>query len=256
MASIAFEVRGKLAEVRLNRPAALNAIDAEMDAALARAWARIDSDPDIQLAVLTGAGDRAFCAGADISNPPAGEDGRSFGGGLTGIGGRLIPLQKPLIAAVHGHVLGLGFELAMCADILIAADDTQFRLPEARAGFIDHCGVVHRAIRQLPHHVALAMIMASEPLDAARALQFGLVNETAPMADLAAATERWSEKLLACAPLVSQGGKQAAMLGLEHGLRDALERRYPLIDAYAATEDCVEAASAWKEKRVPRWRGR
>ncbi|MCC4234077.1 enoyl-CoA hydratase/isomerase family protein [Sphingobium soli] len=256
MASIDFEVRGNLAEVRLNRPAALNAIDAEMDRSLALAWARIDSDPDIRVTLLTGAGDRAFCAGADISDPPIAQDGLSFGGGLTGIGGRLVPLQKPLIAVVHGHVLGLGFELAMCADILIAADDTQFRLPEARAGFIDHCGVVHRAIRQLPHHVAMAMIIASEPLDAARALQFGLVNETAPLAELAATTELWVQKILACAPLASQAGKQAALLGLEHGLKTALDRRYPLIDAHADTADCREAASAWKEKRVPKWQGR
>ncbi len=256
MASIDFEVRGNLAEVRLNRPAVLNAVNAEMDRALAQAWARIDSDPDIHVAILTGAGDRAFCAGADMSDPPTGQDGLSFGGGLTGIGGRLVPLQKPLIAVVHGHVLGLGFEMAMCADILIAADDTQFRLPEARAGFIDHCGVVHRAIRQLPHHVAMAMIVASEPLDAAHALQYGLVNETAPMADLAATTERWVQKILGCAPLVSQGGKQAALLGLDQGLNAALDRRYPLIDAYASTADCVEAASAWKERRAPKWQGR
>lgn len=256
MASIEFEARGNLAEVRLNRPAVLNAVNAEMDRALAQAWARIDSDPDIRVAILTGAGDRAFCAGADMSDPPTGQDGLSFGGGLTGIGGRLVRLQKPLIAVVHGHVLGLGFEIAMCADILIAADDTQFRLPEARAGFIDHCGVVHRAIRQLPHHVAMAMIIASEPLDAARALQFGLVNEAAPIADLAVTAERWVQKILACAPLVSQGGKQAALLGLEHGLKTALDRRYPLIDAYAATADCVEAATAWKERRVPQWQGR
>lgn len=255
MASIAFDVRGNVAEVRLNRPAVLNAISAEMDRALAQAWARIDGDRDIRVAVLTGAGDRAFCAGADMSDPPTGQDGLSFGGGLTGIGGRLVPLQKPLIAVVHGHVLGLGFELAMCADILIAADDTQFRLPEARAGFIDHCGVVHRAIRQLPHHVAMAMIVASEPLDAARALQFGLVNEIAARADMAATTERWTRKILACAPLASQASKQAALLGLEHGLNDALDRRYPLIDGYAVTADCIEAAAAWREKRAPNWQG-
>ncbi|MES2158922.1 MAG: enoyl-CoA hydratase-related protein [Pseudomonadota bacterium] len=256
MAAIEFDVRGKVAEVRLNRPAVLNAINAEMDRALAQAWARIDGDPDIRVAILTGAGDRAFCAGADMSDPPTGQDGLSFGGGLTGIGGRLVPLQKPLIAVVHGHVLGLGFELAMCADILIAADDTQFRLPEARAGFIDHCGLVHRAIRQLPHHVAMAMIVASEPLDAARALQFGLVNEIAARAEMAATTELWTQKILACAPLAAQASKQAALLGLEHGLREALDRRYPLIDAYAATADCIEAAAAWKEKRVPTWQGR
>ncbi|MBB5687875.1 enoyl-CoA hydratase-related protein [Sphingobium boeckii] len=256
MASIEFDVRGHVAEVRLNRPSVLNAIDAEMDRALAEAWARIDADPDIRVAILTGAGDRAFCAGADISDPPNGADGLSFGGGLTGIGGRLVRLQKPLIGVVHGHVLGLGFELAMCADILIASDDTQFGLPEARAGFIDHCGVTHRAIRQLPHHVALAMIVASEPLDATRALQFGLINQITTIEDLAAASERWVDKVLACAPLVSQAAKQAALAGLEHGLEKALDRRYPLIDAYAVTEDFIEASSAWKARRTPHWRGR
>jgi enoyl-CoA hydratase/carnithine racemase len=256
MASIEFEIRGHVAEVRLNRPSVLNAIDVEMDRALADAWARIDGDPDIRVALLTGAGERAFCAGADISNPPTGQGDLSFGGGLTGIGGRLVRLQKPLIAVVHGHVLGLGFELAMCADILLAADNTIFRLPESRAGFIDHCGVVHRAVRQLPHHVALAMVIASEPLNAARAFQLGLVNETATPAALPDMVERWTEKLLACAPLVSQAAKQATCMGLEHGLEKALAQRYPLIDAYAATGDSREAQSAWTERRAPLWQGR
>jgi enoyl-CoA hydratase/carnithine racemase len=256
MPSIQFDVRGGVAEVRLNRPSVLNAIDAEMDRALAEVWARIDGDSNIRVALLTGAGDRAFCAGADISDPPTGQDGLSFGGGLTGIGGRLVRLQKPLIGVVHGHVLGLGFELAMCADIILAADDTQFRLPEARAGFIDHCGVVHRAIRQLPHHVALAMVIASEPLSAARAFQLGLVNETATVTALPEVAERWAQKVLACAPLVSQAAKQAALAGLEHGLAKALDRRYPFIDAYAATRDFSEAGLAWKEWREPQWQGR
>lgn len=255
MPPIEFEIRGSVAEVRLNRPSVLNAIDSPMDRALAEAWERIDGDPDIRVALLTGAGDRAFCAGADISDPPTGQGGLSFGGGLTGIGGRLVRLQKPLIAVVHGHVLGLGFEFAMCADIVIAADNAQFRLPEARAGFIDHCGVVHRAIRQLPHHVALAMIIASEPLDAARACQFGLVNETAALSALPEVTEKWVQKILACAPLASQAAKQAALSGLDTGLGEALSRRYPLIDAFAATEDAREATLAWKERRAPQWRG-
>ncbi|MGI9363400.1 MAG: enoyl-CoA hydratase-related protein [Parasphingorhabdus sp.] len=255
MASVELIISGGVGEVRLNRPAVLNAIDEDMDRALAEAWKQIGSDKDIRVALLTGSGERAFCAGADLKSPPAGANGLSFGGGLTGIGGRLMRLKKPLIAAVHGHVLGLGFELALCADIIIAADDTRFRLPEAHAGFIDHCGVVHRAVRQLPHHIAMAMIVASEPLGAQRAFQLGLVNEITPSTNLAATAKSWTEKLLACSPLASQAAKQAALAGLECGLEAALGQRYPLIDKYSQSADSSEASLAWQEGRKPQWRG-
>jgi enoyl-CoA hydratase/carnithine racemase len=253
---VEFLHRGAVAEVRLNRPAVLNAVDDAMDRALAEAWARIDGDPDIWVAVLTGAGDRAFCAGGDRTAPPSGHGGLSFGGGLTGIGGQLRPLEKPLICGVHGHVLGLGFELAMCADIIVAADDALFRLPEAHAGVIGHCGVVHRAIRQLPHHVAMAMIVASAPLTARDAARFGLVNECVPRAGLPEAIARWTARLLACSPLVSRAARQAALDGLDGALDAALARSYPAIAAVQASDDAREAALAWRERRAPVWRGR
>lgn len=256
MASVEFQRRGHVAEVRLNRPAALNAVDDEMDRTLAAIWDRIDEDRDIWIAVLSGEGDRAFCAGGDMNTPPTGHGGLSFGGGLTGIGGRLRPLRKPLLCAVHGHVLGLGFELAMCADIVIAADDAVFRLPEAKIGVIDHCGVVHRAIRQLPHHVAMAMIIAGEPLSAQDALRFGLVNAYVPRAELTEAVRQWTDKMLACAPLVAQAARQAALEGLEHPLGDALARAYPLIAAYRQSDDHLEAKRAWADRRPPRWTAR
>lgn len=256
MAPVQFQRRGHVAQVRLNRPAALNAIDDEMDRALADAWDRIDEDRDIWVAILSGEGDRAFCAGGDMNRPPTGHGGLSFGGGLTGIGGRLRQLRKPLLCAVHGHVMGLGFELAMCADIIIATDDAVFRLPEAKVGVIDHCGVVHRAIRQLPHHVAMAMIVAGDPLTAADALRFGLVNACLPRAELADGVQQWIDKLLACAPLVSQAARQAALEGLEHPLGEALARPYPLIAACRQSDDRLEAERAWAERRPPRWSGR
>jgi enoyl-CoA hydratase/carnithine racemase len=256
VATVELDVRGHVASVRLNRPAALNAIDSEMDRALGDIWAQVDNDPDIRVAILSGAGDRAFCAGGDMNDPSTGRDGLSFGGGLTGIGGRLRSLRKPMICAVHGHVLGLGFELAMCADIILAADDSIFRLPEAKAGVIDHCGVVHRAIRQLPHHVAMAMIVASEPLTAQDALRFGLVNACVARAELAASIDQWTERLLACSPLVSQAAKAAALDGLDRPLGAALAASYPLITAYRDTADHAEAGLAWRERRAPFWSGR
>lgn len=255
MAPVELHVRGHVAQVRLNRPDVLNAIDSAMDKTLGAIWSEVDGSPDIRVAVLSGAGERAFCAGGDMRDPPIGHDGLSFGGGLTGIGGRLRPLRKPLICVVHGHVLGLGFELAMCADIILAADDTIFRLPEARAGVIDHCGVVHRAIRQLPYHVAMAMIVASAPLSVEDALRFGLINACFPHAALAAGVDQWTQRLLACAPLVSQAARAAALEGLERPLGQALAASYPLITAYHGSKDHMEAQRAWHERRTPRWSG-
>ncbi|GAY22140.1 enoyl-CoA hydratase/isomerase family protein [Sphingobium fuliginis] len=254
-APVELDIRGHVARVRLNRPAALNAIDREMDRALGRIWTQVDDDPEIRVVILSGAGDRAFCAGGDMNDPPTGHDGLSFGGGLTGIGGQWRPLRKPMICAVHGYVLGLGFELAMCADIVLAADDAIFRLPEAKAGVIDHCGVVHRAIRQLPYHVAMAMIVASEPLTAQDALRHGLVNACFARADLAKGVDQWIDKLLACAPLVSQAARAAALDGLDRPLGEALAASYPLISAYRDTADQAEARSAWRERRAPLWSG-
>src|SRR5690554_1112565 len=101
----------------------------------------------------------------------------AVGGGLTGIGGPLVKLKKPLIAAVQGYALGGGFELAMCADIIVAANTTQFGLPETKVGIIGECGVVHRAVRQLPYRIAMAMILTGERLGAEDAYRYGLVNE-------------------------------------------------------------------------------
>lgn len=256
MAPVEFQRQGHIAQVRLTRPARLNAIDDEMDRTLGQIWGEVDCDPDIWVAVLSGAGDRAFCAGGDMNSPPLGHDGLSFGGGLTGIGGRLRRLRKPLICAVHGHVLGLGFELAMCADIVIAAENTIFRLPEAKAGIIDHCGVVHRAIRNLPHHIAMAMIIASEPLNAQDAFRFGLVNACVEHSLLLAEAGRWAARILECSPLVSQAGKEAALDGLLQPLPDALATSYPQIERYKISSDHEEAALAWQQRRAPVWTGK
>jgi enoyl-CoA hydratase/carnithine racemase len=252
-----FEVDGHIARLTLNRPKALNAISRDLDIELRDAWRAIDADPEIWVAVLGAAGDRAFCAGADISGGTGADTSRlALGGGLTGIGGPLVKLRKPLIAAVHGHTLGGGFELAMCADIIVAADDTKFGLPEVRAGIIGECGVLHRAIRQLPHRIALAMILTGERLTAADAERFGLVNEVVPLDELADAATRWAEKLCAVSPLAAQAAKEAVLSQADMSLEVALATRYEPIEAYANTEDVAEGRKAFAERRAPRWSGR
>src|SRR5437867_8057268 len=185
MPDVEFSRDGHVAHVRLNRPTSLNAVTPEMDDLLFEAWNEINRDPDIWVVILSAEGDRAFCAGADVSGDHNGAKRRvAFGGGITGVGGPLVNVQKPLIAAVQGHVVGGGFEMAMCADIIVAADTAKFSIPETKAGIMGESGIMHRAVRQLPHRVAMAMIMTGERLGAEDALRFGLVNEVVPPEEL------------------------------------------------------------------------
>lgn len=229
---IVFYHEGPIAHVRINRPDKLNALTDRMERALHAAWTAINEDDSVSCAILSGAGDRAFCVGADMGGEHGNETGIAFGGGLTGIGGPLIELGKPLIAAVQGYCLGGGFELAMCADIIIAADDTVFGLPETKNGIIGHCGVVHRAVRRLPMAIAMGMILAAERLPCQDAARYGLVNEVVPPSGLPDAALRWAQKVAACSPGANRAAKTAAYRGLEMSLPSALSRRYPEIDAF------------------------
>jgi enoyl-CoA hydratase/carnithine racemase len=256
MADIEFTRDGHVAQVRLNRPKSLNAITQEMDQALFDTWSEINADPDIWVAILSAEGERAFCVGADVSGGAERPSRMALAGGLTGIGGPLVTLKKPLIAAVQGYALGGGFELAMCADIIVAAGNTQFGLPETKVGIIGECGVVHRAIRQLPHHIALALIMTGERMNAADAARYGLVNEVVEFADLPAAAARWAAKITAASPLAVQAAKAAALGRLGQPLEVALMTRFEPIEDYAYSQDRLEGRRAFSEKRPPQWSGR
>jgi enoyl-CoA hydratase/carnithine racemase len=258
MADIEFFTEGHVAHVRLNRVQALNAVTPMMDEQLFEAWTAINQDPAIWVAILSAEGERAFCAGADVSGEAHDGNGRrvAFGGGITGVGGPLVDLKKPLIAAVQGHVVGGGFEMVMCADIIVAADSAKFSMPETKVGIIGESGIMHRAIRQLPHRVAMAMILTGERLGADDALQYGLVNEVVPLEELPQAASRWADKVVAASPLAVQAAKEAVLSRLSYPLEVALSTRYEPIEAYATTRDVLEGRQAFSEKRKPEWSGR
>lgn len=255
MADVEFRVENHIAHVRLNRPGGMNAITGEMDEALLDTWNTINADPEIWCAILSAEGEKAFCIGADVSEGPARKTRMALAGGLTGIGGPLVTLTKPLVAAVQGFCVGGGFELAMCADIIVAADTAQFGLPETRHGIIGECGVVHRAVRQLPHHIAMAMILTGERIDAPTAAQHGLVNEVVPYAALADAAASWAGKINKAAPLANQAAKAAVYGRLGHPLEVALMTRFEEIERYAESEDCRERDAAAAQGRRPVWTG-
>ncbi len=256
MADVEFSVENHVATVRLNRPQGMNAITGAMDDLLLEAWTTINDDPDIWCAIIAAEGEKAFCIGADVSEGPERKTRMALAGGLTGIGGPMVTLKKPLIAAVQGFCVGGGLELAMCADIIVAADNAQFGLPETRHGIIGECGVVHRAIRQLPHHIALAMILTGERIDAAKAGQYGLVNEVVPLAELSDAAANWAGKINKCAPLANQAAKAAVLGRAGHPLEVALMSRFEEIEQYAESDDVKERDAAGAEGRRPVWTGR
>jgi crotonobetainyl-CoA hydratase len=255
MSDVDYSRSGHVAHVRLNRPKSLNAVSAGMEQELFEAWNEINDDPDIWVAVLSAEGERAFCVGADVSGGER-QDRIAFGGGITGVGGPLLTLKKPLVASVQGYVLGGGFETAMCADVIVAADTAQFGMPETSMGIMGESGIMHRAVRQLPYRIALAMILTGERLSAERAYGFGLVNEVVPLEELGAATDTWVEKLLAAAPLAAQAAKNAVLSKRDWPLEIALGTRYEPIEAYALSDDVLEGRRAWEEKRPPEWSGR
>lgn len=255
MADVEFSRDGRVAHVRLNRPDAMNAITPDMDDLLAAAWSRIDDDPDIWCAILSAAGERAFCIGADMSGGRENTRRMALGGGLTGIGGPLVKLRKPLVAAVQGFCVGGGFELAMCADIIVTADTAQFGLPETKVGIIGECGVVHRAVRQLPQRVAMAMILTGQRIGAVDAERFGLVNEVVSLAALLAAARQWADRINAASPLANQAAKAAALGRLDYPLDVALSTRFDQIERYAVSADTREGVLAAEERRKPVWTG-
>ncbi|MFC9328850.1 enoyl-CoA-hydratase DpgD [Kitasatospora sp. NPDC057015] len=261
---VRYEKRGHVAYVTLDRPRVLNAMDLRMHEELALIWDDFEADPDLWVAVLTGAGERAFSVGQDLGELVA--RSRAGSAGTSTFGSRDKPgwprlterfdLTKPVVAKVRGHALGGGFELALACDLIIAAEDASFALPEVRLGLIAGAGGVFRLSRQLPYRTAMGHLMTGRPLTAARAYELGLVNEVVPVEELDACVDAWVADLLRCAPLSVRAVKEAAARSATLSLEQAFATRYPQEEARMFSRDASEGPAAFVEKRPPNWQGR
>uniref|UniRef100_A0AAU2JZ29 enoyl-CoA hydratase n=1 Tax=Streptomyces sp. NBC_00049 TaxID=2903617 RepID=A0AAU2JZ29_9ACTN len=261
---VIYEKHGHVAHVTLNRPECLNAMNLAMHARLAEVWDDFEADDDLWVAVLTGAGDRSFSVGQDLKETAARDgapDARPSTFGSRGKAGypRLterFALSKPLIARVNGYALGGGLELALACDIVVAADHAAFALPEARLGMVPGAGGVFRLVRQLPHRAAMGMLLTGRRIDAARALEFGLVNDVVPAGELDTCVKGWVDDVLACAPLAVRAVKEAARASAHLSLEQAFATRYGWEERRMWSEDAKEGPRAFAERRPPRWQGR
>jgi crotonobetainyl-CoA hydratase len=210
--------------------------------------------------VITGSGDRAFCAGSDLKAAAVAE---MLGEGYPryGYAGLIqrFDLDKPIIAAVNGLALGGGFEIVLACDLVVASEHARFALPEPLVGAVALGGGLHRLVRQIGLKPALGMILTGRQVGAEEGARLGFVNEVVPRGELSAALERWCTQILRCAPLAIRASKETVMRGLDEvRLEDALRNqdRYPAYATWKAAEDTREGPRAFAEKRPPVWRGR
>jgi len=261
MASIEVTIDQRVATVRLNRPEAMNAVDQEMRAQLHATWDRIRDDDDIRVAVITGAGEKAFCTGSDLKKTMPAQDSfaRQTLGPPNPAMKPIAPGQdfdKPLIAAVNGYAIGGGLELALACDIRICSTNAQFALTEAKVGSLPGSGGTQRLPRAIGMSDAMLMMLTGDRIDAAEAHRIGLVSRVVPAAELLREAQAIAQKVAANAPLSVKAVKRLVRQGMDMPLPNALDMERYMFGLLYNSEDRIEGRKAFAEKRKPEYKGR
>src|ERR1700742_1226349 len=248
---------GHITIVTFNRPAVMNALHKPAHFELHEVFNAFAADPEQWVAIVRGAGDKAFCAGNDLKWQAAGGE---RGWNSSGFGGLTLRFHcdKPIIAAVNGVAMGGGFEVALACDLIIASENATFALPEPRVGLAALAGGLQRLPRQIGLKRAMGMILTARHVSAKEGLELGFVNEVVPLNQLMETAMRWAETISKNSPMSIRASKQAIQKGLEVSLEQAMaeQRDYPAVKAMAASQDYIEGPKAFSEKRPPNWLGR
>jgi E-phenylitaconyl-CoA hydratase len=253
-----FEVRDKVAYLTINRPEAMNAMDPETYQQLSAAWIEVRDNPDVWCALITGAGDRAFTAGADLKKtiPRRPELWEFWQTQAEQILNRGLEVWKPVVAAVNGYCLAGGMTLLFATDIRVAAEHAVFGISEVKRGILPGNGGTQRAIRQLPYPIAMELLLIGDTLTAQQALQYGLINRVVPKEQLMDTAEQYARKLVANAPLAVRAIKELAVRSQYLHLSDGLRLESAIQQVLRESADAAEGPRAFAEKRSPNWTGR
>ena len=248
---------GPITTVTLSRPEVYNALHTDAHFELNKLLDDFAADPDQWVAIVSGAGDKAFCAGNDLKWQAAGGKRGWDKGGFGGLTSRF-DCDKPIIAAVNGVAMGGGFEIALACDLIIASDNATFALPEPRVGLAALAGGLQRLPRQIGLKRAMGMILTARHVSAKEGLELGFVNEVVPLNQLMETAIRWAETIAKNSPMSIRASKQAIEKGLAVSLEQAMteQREYPAVKAMAASQDYIEGPKAFSEKRAPKWVGK
>jgi enoyl-CoA hydratase/carnithine racemase len=255
---IDYKKDGKIAIFTINRPEAMNAIDPECVEELSKAFIDFRSDDNLWVGILTGAGEKAFCAGADIKTMLPSEKNNA------GVNHWKKPMAiwrglnvwKPIIAAVNGLCLGGGMEMALACDFRIASEKAKFGLPEVTLGLIPGMGGTQRLPRIVPFGRATEMMFTGEIIDAQEAYRIGLANKIFPVTTLMEETKKIADKICSAGPLAVRAAKQAMYQGVSVSLNEGLEIESFLVDYALGTQDFEEGTKAFTEKRKPEYKGK
>ncbi|MCC6532608.1 MAG: enoyl-CoA hydratase/isomerase family protein [Burkholderiales bacterium] len=257
--AVEFSLEDHVATVTLARPEVHNAYDMDMRRELQAAWARIRSDDEVWVAIITGAGERAFCAGQDIKGPRPNAEGVAHGvfwrGGADALVAGLAT-DKPLIAAVNGLAYGGGLEIALACDIRLAADSARFALSEVRIAGIPGAGGTQRLPRLIGRSDAMRMLLTGKPMSAQDAYRSGLVSEIVPLPELMPLARTIAADIAENGQLAVRAVKRLASLGLDMPLSHGLDFEAFVSGVIRETEDIAEGRRAFKEKRKPQYKGR
>ncbi|MCW2521675.1 MAG: Enoyl-CoA hydratase/carnithine racemase [Frankiales bacterium] len=247
------ERRGNVLLVTINRPDARNAVNRAVSEGISAALDELDESPELTLGIITGNG-KTFCAGMDLKAFTAGEDpflpGRGFGGITAG------PPRKPMIAAVEGWALAGGCEIALACDLIVAADNARFGIPEVKLGLVAAAGGLLRLPHRIPPAIAMELALTGDPLSAAQAHAFGLVNTLTEPGGALAGAFALAERISGNAPLALAATKKILTESRDWPMSEAWANQSAIIDPVFASEDATEGASSFAEKRPPQWKGR